>query len=156
MGRRSTRRRLGGLLALVLSGLLFLGTVGGTAVGEERTGPRRHMLALTNHDRANHHRSALSFAERLAHYAKSHSQAMADKGYIYHSTSDQLIAALDGYHWQLGGENVGVGGSLESLEDAFMASTDHRKNILRKVYDHAAVGIVRQDDAIWITVIFYG
>jgi uncharacterized protein YkwD len=114
------------------------------------------MLALTNHDRANHHRSALSFAERLAHYAKSHSQAMADKGYIYHSTSDQLIAALDGYHWQLGGENVGVGGSLESLEDAFMASTDHRKNILRKVYDHAAVGIVRQDDAIWITVIFYG
>jgi uncharacterized protein YkwD len=51
---------------------------------------------------------------------------------------------------------VGVGGSLDSLEDAFMASIDHRKNILRKVYDHAAVGIVRQDDAIWITVIFYG
>ena len=156
MGMRSTRRRLGSLLAIVLCGLVFLGTVGGTAVGEERIGPRRHMLALTNHDRANHDRSALSFAERLAHYAKSHSQAMADRGYIYHSTADQLITALDGYDWQLGGENVGVGGSLESLEDAFMASTDHRKNILRKVYDHAAVGIVRQDDAIWITVIFYG
>ena len=156
MGMRSTRRGLGSLLPLVLSGLVFLGTVGGTAVGEERIGPRRHMLALTNHDRANHDRSALSFAERLAHYAKSHSQAMADRGYIYHSTADQLISALDGYDWQLGGENVGVGGSLESLEDAFMASTDHRKNILRKLYDHAAVGIVRQDDAIWITVIFYG
>jgi uncharacterized protein YkwD len=114
------------------------------------------MLALTNHDRANHDRAALSFAERLARYAKAHSQAMANKGYIYHSTSEQLVGALDGYDWQLGGENVGVGGSLEGLEDAFMASTDHRKNILRKVYDHAAVGIVRQDDRTWITVIFYG
>ena len=81
---------------------------------------------------------------------------MADHGYIYHSTGDQLRAQLDGYQWQLGGENVGVGGSLESLEDAFMASTEHRKNILRRVYDHAAVGIVRADDRIWITVIFYG
>ena len=114
------------------------------------------MLALTNSDRADHDRAALSFAERLAHYAKSHSQKMANKGYIYHSTSHQLIDALDGYAWQLGGENVGVGGSLDSLEDAFMASIDHRKNILRKVYDHAAVGIVRQDERIWITVIFYG
>jgi uncharacterized protein YkwD len=156
MGTRSTRRRLGGPLALLVTGLIFLGTAGGTAVGEERIGPRRHMLALTNDDRAHHDRAALSFVEKLAHYAKSHSQEMADKGYIYHSTAEQLQNALAGYDWQLGGENVGVGGSLDSLEDAFMASIDHRKNILRKVYDHAAVGIVRQDDAIWITVIFYG
>lgn len=156
MGTRSTCRRLEGLLALLMSAMVFLGTIGGAAVGEERIGPRRQMLALTNHDRANHDRAALSFAERLARYAKSHSQAMANRGYIYHSTANQLLSALEGYNWQLGGENVGVGGSLESLEDAFMASTDHRKNILRRVYDHAAVGIVRQDDRIWITVIFYG
>jgi uncharacterized protein YkwD len=156
MATRSTRRRLGGLLALLMCGMAFLGTIGGAAVGEERIGARRYMLALTNHDRANHDRASLSFAERLARYAKSHSQAMANKGYIYHSTANQLLSALEGYNWQLGGENVGVGGSLESLEDAFMASTDHRKNILRRVYDHAAVGIVRQDDRIWITVIFYG
>ena len=156
MAVRSTRRRLGGLLASLLSGALLLGSVAGTAVGEERIGPRRQMLVLTNDDRADHHRAALSFADRLARYAKSHSQDMADEGYIFHSTADQLRAALAGYRWQLGGENVGVGGSLESLEDAFMASPDHRKNILRKIYGHAAVGIVRQDDRIWITVIFYG
>ena len=156
MARSTSGRRLGGLLAFLVSGLLFLGAVSTTAVGEEKLGPRRHMLALTNSDRESHDRRDLAFAARLARYAKSHSQAMADKGYIYHSTGDQLRAALDGYKWQLGGENVGVGGSLESLEDAFMASTDHRKNILRKVYDHAAVGIVRADDRIWITVIFYG
>jgi len=156
MPKGSTSRRLAGLLALILTGLVFLGAVGGAAAGEEKIGPRRHMLALTNTDRARHDRAALTFADRLARYAKGHSQKMADRGYIFHSTGDQLRAALAGYHWQLGGENVGVGGSLESLEDAFMASTDHRKNILRKVYNHAAVGIVRQDDRIWITVIFYG
>jgi uncharacterized protein YkwD len=154
---RTTRgRRLEALLGLSMSGLLLLGAANGSAVGDERLGPRRHMLALTNTDRVHRERAALSFAERLAAYAKSHSEAMADKGYIYHSTGDQLRKALEGYKWELGGENVGVGGSLESLEDAFMASDPHRKNILRRVYDHAAVGIARADDRIWVTVIFYG
>ena len=156
MAGNTIGRRLGGLLALLMSGLLLLGAASGSAVGNEELGPRRHMLALTNSDRVHHERSALSFAERLAAYAKSHSEAMAQKGYIYHSTGDELREALEGYKWELGGENVGVGGSLESLEDAFMASEPHRKNILRRVYDHAAVGIVRADDRIWITVIFYG
>jgi uncharacterized protein YkwD len=156
MTRATSGRRLGGLLGLLISGLLLLGAASGSAVGDERFGPRRHMLALTNSDRVHHERSALSFAERLAAYAKSHSEAMAKKGYIYHSTGDELRGALEGYKWELGGENVGVGGSLESLEDAFMASEPHRKNILRRVYDHAAVGIARADDRIWVTVIFYG
>jgi uncharacterized protein YkwD len=156
VARSTSGRRLGSLLAILVSGLLFLGSVGGAAVGDEKLGPRRHMLALTNTDRERHDRRDLAFAAVLARYAKSHSQAMADRGTIFHSTGDQLRAALDGYEWQLGGENVGVGGSLESLEDAFMASELHRENILRKVYDHAAVGIVRADDRIWITVIFYG
>jgi uncharacterized protein YkwD len=156
MTRAASGRRLGGLLCLLMSGLVLLGAATGSAAGDEKFGPRRHMLALTNSDRTYHDRAALSFAERLAAYAKSHSEAMADKGYIYHSTGDELREALDGYKWELGGENVGVGGSLESLEDAFMASDPHRKNILRRVYDHAAVGIARADDRIWITVIFYG
>jgi uncharacterized protein YkwD len=156
MPRTTSGRRLGGTLAFLMSGLLFLGTVSASAMGDEKLGPRRHMLALTNSDRVYHDRATLSFADRLAAYAKSHSEAMANKGYIYHSTGDQLREALEGYTWELGGENVGVGGSLESLEDAFMASDLHRKNILRRTYDHAAVGIARADDRIWITVIFYG
>jgi uncharacterized protein YkwD len=156
MARGTAGRRLGSLLAFVVLGTSILGIVSGVAAGEDELGPRLHMLALTNSDREDHDRRDLAFAAKLARYAKRHSQAMVDKGYIFHSTGRQLRAHLDGYDWELGGENVGVGGSLESLEDAFMASTDHRKNILRRVYDHAAVGIVRADDRIWITVIFYG
>jgi uncharacterized protein YkwD len=52
---------------------------------------------------------------------------------------------------------VGVGGSLESLEAAFMNSPSHRENILRTSFAHAAVGVARDDDGhIWVTVIFYG
>ena len=148
------RRKLGTLVALLLSGLLLFGG-SGIAVGRD-LGPRRTMLGLTNQDRTAHERDDLGFAARLARYAKDHSQAMARKGYLFHSTEDQLRDALDGYNWEIGGENVGVGGSLESLEDAFMASKLHRENILREAYRHAAIGIVREDGRIWITVIFYG
>ena len=136
--------------------LLCLAIAGGEATGEERFGRRKQMLALTNEDRAANDRMALAFAERLSHYAKAHSQAMAERGHLFHSTGDQLRAALEGYDWELGGENIGVGGSLEGLEEAFMASRPHRENLLRKIYEHAAFGIVHEDGQYWVTVIFYG
>jgi uncharacterized protein YkwD len=37
-----------------------------------------------------------------------------------------------------------------------MSSKLHRQNVLRRAFDHMAVGIAREDGAIWITVIFYG
>ena len=114
------------------------------------------MVNLTNDDRREHDRRALRFQTRVSRYAKAHSQAMAREGYIFHSTQAQLQKALGNVNWSIGGENVGVGGSLESLEDAFMASKLHRQNILRRSFDHMAVGIVRGDGALWITVIFYG
>ena len=149
------RRKFGALfVAVALTGLLLVGA-SGIASGRD-VGPRRTMLALTNEDRAAHERRDLDFADRLARYAKDHSEAMARKGYLFHSSEGQLLNALEGYDWEIGGENLGVGGSLESIEDAFMASKLHRENILRESYRHAAIGIVREDGRIWITVIFYG
>ena len=150
------RRKLGATIAVVLSAILFLGLASADASAAGSAGRRREMLALTNRDREARDRSALSFAAGVARYAKQHSREMADQGYIFHSTEDQLLHAFDGVDWSIGGENVGVGGSLESLEDAFMSSRLHRENILRPEYDHAAVGIVRADGRIWVTVIFYG
>ncbi len=150
---RATFRRI---LASALAVASLVGVIGGVATGEERLGRRRQMLELTNHDRIRHDRRSLEFAERLARYAKRHSQAMADAGRLFHSTGDELVEALDGHEWSLGGENIGVGGSLEVLEEAFMSSLPHRENILRRIYDHAAVGVVRDDDRLWVTIIFYG
>jgi uncharacterized protein YkwD len=141
---------LGALLALALVG------VGPAANAEERFGRRRQMLALTNADRAERDRRHLRFAARLSRYARHHSEAMARRGFIFHSSEDQVRSALEGYGWSLAGENVGVGSSLESLELAFMGSPLHRQNILRPTFQHAAVGVVLADGHYWVTVIFYG
>jgi uncharacterized protein YkwD len=116
---------------------------------------RATMLSLTNDDRAAHDRHELSLDAKLSRYAKKHSRDMAHAGYLFHT--EDLAAKLKGRDWSIGGENVGVGSSLGSLEDAFMASKVHRENILRKTFDHSAIGIYRDaDDNVWVTVIFYG
>jgi uncharacterized protein YkwD len=150
------RRTLAAVLALLLSALLLVGFAPRADAEVERFGRRRQMLSLTNEDRQARDRRELAFAARLSRYAKSHSEAMARKGYLFHSTEGQLRNALDGYDWTIGGENVGVGGSLETLEEAFMGSKLHRQNILRPAYQRAAVGVVRDGDSFWVTVIFYG
>ena len=112
------------------------------------------MLALTNQDRTDHDRPTLTLDEELSVYAHKHSQAMADAGFLFH-TAD-LAAHLKGKDWSVAGENVGVGDTLPTLEDAFMASKPHRKNILRRGYDYAGIGVVLAAGALWVTVIFYG
>ncbi|HEY7756012.1 MAG TPA: CAP domain-containing protein [Actinomycetota bacterium] len=154
----SDGRKLRGALALALTGLIVLG-VGGVrtdADADERVGRRRQMLALTNEDREQRERDELAFAARLSRYAKRHSQAMADAGQIFHSDADDIRAALEGYRWSLAGENVGVGTTLDGLQSAFMHSKLHRENILRTTFEHAAVGVVRTNGHLWVTVIFYG
>ena len=153
------------VLAYLSTGFVFTHTRADAAerppaVNAVATGTRTEMrgdfLDLTNEDRVEHDRRALRLARILSRYATRHSRAMADRGYIFHSSEDALRAALEGTEWAAAGENVGVGDSLEDLQDAFMASTVHRHNVLARTYDHAAVGIVVDDGRYWVTVVFYG
>jgi uncharacterized protein YkwD len=149
-GNRSRRRMaLVFLLAAVLvsSGIAITPAHAGT-------GLRGQMVPLINDDRADKDRPALKLDLELSRYARKHSQDMADAGELFH-TSD-LAAKLKGKSWSIGGENVGMGPSLPALEDIFMASTPHRRNILNREFDHVAVGVVESDGIFWVTVIFYG
>jgi uncharacterized protein YkwD len=114
------------------------------------------MLSLTNDAREHHQRSDLRLNMRLSHYAKRHSVAMARAGYLFHSDTSALMQALRPYHWSIGGENVGVGSSVDGLQGAFMRSKEHRDNILRSAFDHTAIGMVRMHGKLWVTVVFYG
>jgi uncharacterized protein YkwD len=146
-----------GRRALVVLSILVVGLVGqalAPAGAGAATRHRDHMTTLTNQDRTSHAKTVLALDAKLSRYARHHSRAMAEAGYLYHS--DDLAAVLGNRDWSLGGENVGVGTTLDGLEQAFMASKDHRKNILRKTFDHVAIGIVKSDDVYWVTVIFYG
>lgn len=138
------------LVALVVSALVPLHAPAGEVTRRER------LFGLTNEARVERDRDRLGLADRLSRYARRHSQAMADKGYLFHSDDRLLQKVLAPYDWSTGGENLGVGSDVEGVQDAFMQSRPHRRNILRTAYDRMAVGIVRQDGRLWITVIFYG
>lgn len=123
---------------------------------ETATALRDELLAMTNGDRADHGHAVLRLGRRLSRYATRHSREMAELGTIFHSSDAELRRALEGTDWSSAGENVGVGASLEWLQDAFMGSAPHRRNILTPSYDHAAIGVVVDHDRVWVTVVFYG
>ncbi len=156
MGRRGVGRGAGVLVALLLAGGMVATLAAGPAGAGERFVRRLHMLALTNQDRESHDRVDVKLNWALSHYARHHSLEMAAKGYLYHSDDGTLVPLLDRYDFAIGGENVGVGSSVDTLQAAFMQSPPHRENILRSSFDHVAIGIARVDGHLWVTVIFYG
>jgi hypothetical protein len=66
-----------------------------------------------------------------------------------------LVAAVGAVEprWQLIGENIGVGGSVESLHSSLWASSGHRANILGN-YNRVGIGVVVQGTRIWVTFDF--
>jgi Cysteine-rich secretory protein family len=82
--------------------------------------------------------------------ARSHSNLMADRGEIFHSSTLGSVTSV----WEKLGENVGVGLDVDSLHTAFMNSPGHRGNILGD-YNYVGVGVTEGADGfIWVTVIF--
>ncbi len=153
-GARSGDRRGTAIAAILLiTTLLFSGIATDRARAAAPASPLE-MLTLTNVAREHHDRADLSLNARLSRYATRHSRAMAGAGYLFHT--ENLADKLKGLDWSMGGENVGVGSSLTDLQAAFMRSKPHRENILQKRFDHAAVGVVKSDGNLWVTVIFYG
>ncbi|HZD18896.1 MAG TPA: CAP domain-containing protein [Actinomycetota bacterium] len=147
------RHRIAVVLLLVLPLLLS-----GIATDHARAGAaarnRERMLQLTNEVRTDRNRRALELDAELSRYALKHSRDMAEAGSLFHT--EDLAARLKGRDWTMGGENVGVASSLSDLLAAFMGSKPHRRNILRRGFDHAAIGVVKSDGSLWVTVIFYG
>jgi uncharacterized protein YkwD len=159
------RTRLAKILCVgVLIGLLMgagtaVAETGTTTTNSVTTGTlhaRNQMQLATNRSRVNHGVHRVSLNARLSELARRHSVAMARKGSLFH-TGNPSAYYLRGVKWHVWGENVGVtGGTVPQLESAFMASTEHRANILKRTYYHSAVGAVRMNGQLWVTVFFYG
>jgi uncharacterized protein YkwD len=148
MGRRTA------LASLLVAALLVQGLATEPARAGDTVQNRAEMLQLTNDDRADRDRDELRLNDRLSRYARRHSRKMAERDELFHTPD--LADKLRGTGWSIGAENVGMGPSLEALEDAFMASRPHRKNILRAGFERAAIGVAESRGSFWVTVIFYG
>lgn len=153
--RRAPKARTGVVALAMLVTVAFTAT-SATPAGAI-TDNQRELLALTNEDRNDEGRSDLKLNKQLSKYAMKHSRQMANRGALFHTTD--LAGVLRGIRWSRAGENVGrtgTGGTLEDLQNSFMRSSSHRKNVLDRRFDHAAVGVVEDHGELWVTVIFYG
>ena len=109
------------------------------------------------HSKINSSRSSaglpsLTMDSSLSSYARSHTQKMMDADQIFHS-SDSALRNAAGSGWTRVGENVGRGGSVDSLHQAFMESSGHRANILGD-YTHVGIGTGTKGDYLYVTVVF--
>ena len=94
----------------------------------------------------------LSLDPELSRAARKHTQEMWQRDELYHTPSDKLRSRVT--NWTVIGENVGVGGTVSSLHDAFMNSPAHRDNILYTTFRHVGIGVAKKNGRMWVTVIF--
>jgi hypothetical protein len=138
--------------ALVLAPVVLAGLALGAsraAATEDRDAAA--FVAKMNAVRQEHGLRPYAVATDLATVARRHSQEMAAKQSLYHNKN----LGTEVGNWQVVGENVGDGGSVDSLHTAFMNSPEHRANILAKDYTQVGIGTVRDSNGVlWVTEVF--
>ena len=116
---------------------------------------RERMLEKVNHARVQRGIHRLRMEDYVVTLAREHNLAMARQDRLFHTTD--LGTKLTGrVRWHVWGENIGAGTSVDGLFKAYMASPDHRANILDRRFDHVGISFVVRDGVMWSTMIFYG
>lgn len=165
---RSTKRLFVSIAAAVLATTLLPSSVGGTAAASgtpkrtstTTTAPRcwefqsteRAFYDKLNDARRSHGSGTLQLDKELSRAARKHSREMLDRDWLYHTPDGLLSDRVT--HWNILGENVGVGGSVDSLHQAFMNSPAHKSNIVYSPFKNVGIGVKEGNGRIWVTVIF--
>jgi uncharacterized protein YkwD len=124
--------------------------------GGGRWAERHSMYKATNVSRDRFSRLNVAINRPMSKVALKHSRWMAANNKLEH-TSNPAAAYLKGVSWHCWGENIAVsGGTVADVEKAFMASPEHRANILNSCFKHVAIGATRVNGVLWVTVFFYG
>ena len=82
---------------------------------------------------------ALQVDDDLTTQARIWASTMRDQGHIFHS---QNLADGISANWEKLGENVGVGGTVDALFNAFVASPKHYENLVDPAYRFIGIGVV--------------
>lgn len=166
MSRRLELRSIG--IVVTVSVVLLLSAPPATALTSRPAAPatdRTSRLAVagdtwklfkaTNASRGRFDLPKLQLNRELSVIARRHSMAMARAEGLFH-TADVGVY-LDTILWQTWGENVGyTPRDVSSIQQAFMDSPPHRENILNRAFRQVAIGAVRVDGTLWVTIFFYG
>jgi uncharacterized protein YkwD len=107
---------------------------------------RRRMLDRVNAERRRQGLPAIAPSAALDRVAQAHAEDMLERSYYGHKSPDGLTvrerALRGGYRLRFVGENIASGQStVDEVMDGWMASDEHRPNILSKVYTEAGFGL---------------
>lgn len=152
---KPSKRFLAGLTgALVLASLIPATSVGAAGNNQcwDYKPSERSFKRRMNAERIDSKVGRMRLDPELSKAARLHTHEMVNNDNLYHTPSDKLRKRVT--NWTVLGENVGVGGTVSSLHDAFMDSPAHRDNILYNPFNHVGVGVVKRDGRMWVTVIF--
>lgn len=144
-------------LGLVMATILATFPLGGMTAEAgagcwEYKAEEKGFLAKTNASRARGDKPPLILDKELSKVARKHTREMTSKDLLYHTPDNSMRRRVT--NWQLIGENVGVGASVDSLQVAFMNSPDHRVNIMKGGFKYVGIGTSRAYGQLWVTVIF--
>jgi uncharacterized protein YkwD len=143
-----------GLLALVATASAAVMALAGLAAAPSAhastSGSEQQFVASINSARASVGRTALSTSSELTSVARAWAAKMASSNTLKHNPN--LTSQIT--NWRYAGENVGVGGNVTELHQAFMNSPAHKANILDHDYTQIGVGVVMGAGRMWVVEVF--
>ena len=151
-------RRLGARLLLALlvaaGAAVALTLLTARPAAADIAGDEAEFLRLLNGSRGSSGLGPLSDDRLAAGVGRDWSGTMAARDNLAHNpdVAAQVTSRVT-RDWARIGENVGVGGSIPALHDAFMNSASHLANVLGD-YNRVGVGVVRSGNTIWVTFVF--
>ncbi len=136
---------------LVAASLGFLPTVSSiSTAGAADPAAASQFISLTNSVRAGRGLPALQVNGALTAKAEAWAQRMADTGVLGHSV---LADGAPG-EWARLGENVGRGGDVNGIHNAFLGSASHLKNLVDPGFRYVGIGVVSTNGGIYVAEVF--
>jgi hypothetical protein len=110
-------------------------------------GSAASLVGYINQERSAAGLTAVAADSDLTTMAVEHSWAMEEADELFHNPD--LSSQVQ--NWLMLGENVGVGSDPADIAAAFMASPEHRQNILCPQFQEVGLGVVDQGGTLWVT-----
>ena len=149
-GRRNFRARGGVLVVSVVTvalvcSLLFVPKSASAQVEPQN---QTQFVTLINALRTSRGLAPMTVDQTLVDGAHSWTLQMVADGSISHAPDLSVGVTAN---WAKLGENVGVGGDVQRLHDAFVASPGHLANLVDPAFTHIGVSVIRDGNKIFTT-----
>ncbi|HUF31898.1 MAG TPA: S-layer homology domain-containing protein [Acidimicrobiales bacterium] len=140
-------------LAIATTGLLGADTTVAEAQSSTASEMEHEFFTLLNDERTARGLAALDADSGMAGIAHDWSGVMSTTHLHHRPDLLEQVEARVTTEWTRIGENVGRGGSVATLHQAFMDSPTHYDNVVGR-YNRLGVGVVLSGSTIWVTFNF--